>query len=308
MKTGMVAAPVSSGHKKARLQPGFRESENVMTDILSKTLPFGEPQMRVVDVTPEIARQWLDRNLGNRPIAVATVNAYVDEMKKGRWKMTGDAIRFSSSGKLIDGQHRLSAVLKSGIGIRSVVMTGLEDSIFNVIDTGRGRGKSDVLSIEYSLPASITKLLSTAAIIAYCYDHGFYSFKSKISNEDLAEYVRAHPALIRAAQYVHENVPHESPAPKSVAASFFFFAAALDEPRARIFLERFMVGAVLGASDNLLHLRNACFNARAARRPMQVPEIFGRLVKIWNSERRGKPIKYFGNVAIRADESFPQFL
>lgn len=279
-----------------------------MSAILSSLEDFGEPRTKIVAVGPELARKWLDRNMGNRPVSVATVVRYAEEMSKGRWKMTGDPVRFSTTGKLIDGQHRLHAVIKSGVTINVLVITDLQDSIFNVIDTGRGRGKADILSIEYGLPFETTKLLASAATIAYFYEHGAYSLKGALSHEDLAEHVRANPRLISSAQYVHDNVPRLSPAPKSIAAAFFFFASGLEEARAKMFVERFMVGTVLDANDNLLHLRNQCFNARAVRRPMQASDVFGRLVRIWNSERRGKPIKHYGNVSLREGEPYPQII
>lgn len=147
--------------------------------------------MKVVEVTPEMARQWLYRNLGNRPLTNAVVNRYARDMADGRWKMAGDPIRFSKTGKLIDGQHRLSAILKTGLTILCVVVTDLDDSIFNVIDTGRVRSKSDVIYIEHGLPVETSKLLSSSAMLAYCYSNELYSFKPSVTNDELAEYVRA---------------------------------------------------------------------------------------------------------------------
>lgn len=279
-----------------------------MSAILSNQALFGEPTMKVVTVTPDLARQWLERNMGNRPVALAVVTRYAEEMKAGRWKLTGDAIRFSNSGKLIDGQHRLHAIVKAGVAITCVVMTELDDSIFNVIDIGKSRVKSDVLYIEYGLPVETVKLVASSAQLAFFYDHEMYSFKGRISNEELLSYVRQHHGLIHAAQYLREHSPHEAPVPKSIFAAFYYFASALDESRAARFVERFMVGAVDDATDNLLHLRNLCFTQRAMRRPVGVREVFGRLIKIWNSERRNKPIRHFGNTSLRQDEVFPRFI
>ena len=264
--------------------------------------------MKMMDVTPSIARQWLARNMGNRPITASVVNRYARHMDGGKWKMAGDPIRFSKTGKLIDGQHRLTAIVKTGLTVPMVVLTGLEDAIFNVIDTGRARSKSDVLFIEHGLPVETSKLLSSSAALAYCYRNELYSFKPSITNEELSAFIRENSGLIAATQHVRENVPHESPAPKAIAVAFWFFASQLDQALADRFLERFMVGAVEGANDNLLHLRNACLNARANRRPLSTADLLGRLIKIWNAERRGKPIAYFNNTALRKDESFPRFI
>jgi len=279
-----------------------------MDEILNIDAPAVQPKMRVMQVTPDIARAWLQRNTGNRPFRRANANKVLNDIKRGGWKMTGDAIRFSKSGKLIDGQHRLTAVVESGITVETLVISGLDDEIFDVIDTGAKRGKSDVVAIEFDLGADMSRLVSSAAGMALHYERGFYSFRDGFENHEVLSYLRSNPALIFAAQHVRERVPHESPAPKSIAAMFWFFASRLDPLRADRFLERFMVGAVDGADDNLLHMRNALFSARAARRPIQTREIIGRLIKIWNSERKGKPIKYFNNTGLRADEAFPKFI
>lgn len=279
-----------------------------MQAILAPLDVVEQPKMKVVDVTPEMARQWLERNLGNRPITGAVVNRYARDMVSGRWKMAGDPIRFSKTGKLIDGQHRLTAILKTGVTVPCLVLTGLDDAIFNVIDTGRTRTKSDVVFIEHGLPVETSKLLSSSAMLVYAYENELFSFKPSVANDELSEFIRAHPRLISATQYVRENVPHASPAPKAVAVAFYYFASALDDGRAKRFLERFMVGAANGTDDNLLHLRNACFSGRVNRRPMHTADLFGRLVRIWNSERRGKPIRYFNNTVVRPDEAFPRFI
>jgi hypothetical protein len=279
-----------------------------MNDIFNASGIADEPKMKVITLTPDLARTWLQRNLGNRPIKKSNVVAISEQIKKGRWKMTGDAIRFSNTGKLIDGQHRLSAIVEAGIPVQTLVITGLADEIFDVIDTGSGRSKSDVVFIDFALTPAVAKLVSSSAGMAMQYEAGVYSFKGKVGNHELLTWVRNNTEIISASEYVIANVPHESPAPKSVACAFYFFAGKLDQDKAGRFLERFMVGAVDGPEDNLLHLRNFLMNARALRRPVQNSDIFGRMIKIWNAERKNKPIKHFNNTIVRSEQDFPKFI
>lgn len=266
------------------------------------------PSISVLDVTPELAREWLGRNMGNRPMRPGNLKKLTTALKTGKWRMTGDPIRFSITGKLIDGQHRLNAIVETGITAQCVVMSGLDDSIFDVIDSGATRSKSDVLFSEYGLPVETTKLLSSAAIIALQYEGGMHGFRANVPTTTLVDFVRERPGLLSSAVTIKGSVPHDSPAPKSIATAFHYYAFPLDAAACERFIERFMVGAVNGAADNLLHLRNQCYSGRASQRPLPTREIFGRLIKIWNSERRGKPIKHAGNTALRQDEAFPQFI
>ena len=71
-----------------------------------------------VMVSPEFARDVLERSFAsgftNRPLSKKTVKKYAEAMKKGGWVLNNDAICIDDSGALINGQHRLEAVIVSG--------------------------------------------------------------------------------------------------------------------------------------------------------------------------------------------------
>ncbi len=101
-----------------------------------------EQTFTIEEVTPAIASDWLERfNTDNfRPVSARRVDALALEMSLGRWEMNGDPVRFRSpDGVLIDGQHRLSAIVKSGVTCRMLVVRGLSDSVTATIDTGSRR-------------------------------------------------------------------------------------------------------------------------------------------------------------------------
>lgn len=279
-----------------------------MNAIVSNISLLGEPSMQVVSVTPEMARKWLGRNAGNRPLKTTHVGRLANAIRGGKWKLTGDPIRFSDTGKLIDGQHRLQAIVDAELPVQCVVMHGLNDDIFDVIDSGSPRSKADAVFIKYQLPVAKSGLLSSTANIAHQYASGSTSLRGKVATDDLLQFIDSNPDIIDAVNYIYDTTPHENPVAKSIAAAFYFFASRKDRQLADAYILRFMVGAVEGANDNLLYLRNFCFNARAARRPVQVGDIFGRLVIVWNSERRGKPIKHPHNIRVSAESAYPRFI
>ena len=69
-----------------------------------------KPSASLVYVTPDMAKRWLSKNTGNRPVKKAKVAQYARDMTEGRWEITGEAVKFAQSGRLIDGQNRLHAV------------------------------------------------------------------------------------------------------------------------------------------------------------------------------------------------------
>lgn len=99
---------------------------------------------KVVDVTPRMAREWLaERNSGNRPIRQQWVVFLASQMTKGRWEVA-QPIMFAADGRLLDGQHRLSAVVASGATVPMVVARGFDSNVFGVIDQGRNRSADDL--------------------------------------------------------------------------------------------------------------------------------------------------------------------
>lgn len=264
------------------------------------------PRISVVPITPETASHWLSRNIGNRPASQATVDRYAKAMINGAWKMAGDPIRFSKTGKLIDGQHRLHAIIQSGVTITCVVMRDLEDGVFDVLDSGRGRGKSDVLFIELGLPVEVCKILSSAAAMMLDYENGQYTFPARAEKREVVEFVKNNPLAIAAAEYAQTLPRRSPPVPRSVAAFFWFYASQRNREEANRFLERFMIGAVDGPNDCLLFLRNRCFSAAVDRRPLHRAQVIAALIRIWNAERRGNPIKHPQN-SLRKEETFPTF-
>ena len=109
-----------------------------------------EARTCIVDITPELAEKWLQRNTRNRKIRADRVERYADQMRDGEWIVSPDAIAFSYTGTLINGQHRLKAIqqLEKGEQARCIVATGLQPEAFKISDVGIKRTGADVLRVE----------------------------------------------------------------------------------------------------------------------------------------------------------------
>jgi hypothetical protein len=68
-------------------------------------------------------------------------------MRRGEWRETGEAIKFDENGQLRDGQHRLAAIVRSGITLKMTVVRGVIEEAFDVMDSGRSRSVTDVLGL-----------------------------------------------------------------------------------------------------------------------------------------------------------------
>lgn len=98
-------------------------------------------------ITPEIAADMLTRNEGNRPLRPRTWQGYAKDMLAGKWRQTHEAIAITASGQLINGQHRLTAVVHTGISqlFWVAVYDSTETAMDLPIDFGARRTISDIL-------------------------------------------------------------------------------------------------------------------------------------------------------------------
>src|ERR1700753_330097 len=111
--------------------------------------------LMVMKITPEIARAWLETNIHNRPVNETVIARYVEAMKSGQWERNGETIKFANTGALLDGQHRLKAVLQSGVTIETYVVFNLPPQVFDTIDTGRNRSIGDLLALDGEAHGSV---------------------------------------------------------------------------------------------------------------------------------------------------------
>ena len=68
-------------------------------------------------ITPEYAAKLLQINVANRPLTKRIVDWYAYQMSIGQWTISGQTISISDRGTLLDGQHRLAAIVKSGVSL-----------------------------------------------------------------------------------------------------------------------------------------------------------------------------------------------
>ncbi len=67
-----------------------------------------------VMITPAFAAELLNKNTENRPMSRHKVAKWVDQMETGKWKLTHQGVAISDAGVLLDGQHRLQAIVEYG--------------------------------------------------------------------------------------------------------------------------------------------------------------------------------------------------
>lgn len=97
-------------------------------------------------ITPEVAAAYLQKNVSNRPIQRMTVKNYARDMLNGKWELNEQGIGFYENGNLVNGQHRLSAVIEAGIPVEMYVTYNVPNNSF-IHDRGRGRTMKNILDM-----------------------------------------------------------------------------------------------------------------------------------------------------------------
>jgi len=141
----------------------------------------------VETITPKLAAEYLTHNTSNpRRLMDSVVRRYADDMKSGKWQSNGESIVFSKNGELRDGQHRLEAVVLSGVTVQMVVVRGVEDGT-TIYDVGAKRNVAQAVGA--------TRVEQTIAGCVCCGLYGANTAPAGI----VADYIVNHRAELNSA-------------------------------------------------------------------------------------------------------------
>ena len=247
-----------------------------------------------VNVTPELATQWLETQEGNRPIKQSVVEKYAMSMRDGEWAETGETIKFDIHEHLIDGQHRLFAVMEAELIIPFEVVWGLPTSARDRMDTGSIRSGSDVLGMHgVSYPRAVFPALGILkSYLAGQLPSIYYSGHHRISNAEAYDMFLRYPGIEHSAT-VTANIPMlRRLIPRSYAAFLHYIFAQTSAEANGTFWAKLVSGADLGRDDAVLHLRERLIANKSAmgRSKLDITTFLALSIKAWNGFRRGKPV------------------
>jgi hypothetical protein len=265
-------------------------------------------------VTPQIAQSWLEKRQlpkSNRRISALAVNRYVNAMLNGEWRLTPHGIIFDTEGYLIDGQHRLRAVVISQTEQEFWVYPHEPRDLFDVIDTGRARKAAQFLHA----PNSIT-LVGAARFLAVADNlvvprtpNAAYA---ELTNTMTFEVIRHWGVDLEEAARM-ANIARASRIPVSPFAAVMAQALRTEHKgRVPAFVEAIGTGYIapeenvdLGREHPVLRLRNAYtgYNSAAAKRTRSQP--YSLVVKAWNAYVENRKIRALG---WREDEKAPRVI
>lgn len=247
----------------------------------------------LVQVTPELAELWLARNLRNRKISQPSVNQYARNIEHDQWPFTGDPVRFSDNGDLLDGQHRLTAIHQTGRTLPLLVITGLHERTQAFMDGGRKRNAADTLAIR-ELPNYVA--VSSLVRLALLWNPGgiwepsrgtqLYGRYLQISTAEILDFAARHPEVHSAALRGVTAARLVPGARASVIGAAYLRARLLDDIfDVDAWFDSLETGANLTLGDPVLALRNGMM--RTAREGFNNPQVqqLWKVIRTWNASR-----------------------
>lgn len=120
----------------------------------------------IVNVTPQMAADWLSLNEDNRPLRRTTVDGLKAAFARGEYLQTHQGIAFSKAGKLLDGQHRLTAISELRDGLFPMLVSwGVAENAFQVMDIGVKRSPADALRMTDRRVVEVARLIGVMCMV-----------------------------------------------------------------------------------------------------------------------------------------------
>lgn len=273
-------------------------------DRAEKTLSKIKVQIETID--PARAAELLGTMVPNRNVRRFKVERYVRDMASGQWRLTGESIKLTGDGKVIDGEHRLRAVVKSGATIQSLVVYGVDIDDRVAMDTGAKRNLADHL--KFMGEVNVAEL-SAAINVLYCRNRGFYLKYVEVSHQELIDELHDHPE-IRSSLRVVKPVSRLLRIPVGICAALHYNMTELDRDDADDFWAKLYSAAGLGENDPVLVLRKRLEeNAVIRGKRLDRDYIHAFVVKAWNAYREGREISILRWARGGSNrESFPELV
>lgn len=277
-------------------------SKTISTSVISVDVETAESFLAKV-VVPEAGVTG-----ANRKASARIVQEYATEMLAGRWVLSHQGLAFNSRGTLVDGEHRMRAVILAAetdpdITVPFLVSFNVPDEATKAMDVGKRRLPSDFLTMEGEIN---TTSLAGVIRMGFCYDFVPYN-----GNESWTRY-RLTPAM--QSEYLEKN-PQVREALvdgnslrrlfKISAIGGFIFLADRDRPDVDVdeFLNGLRYGANLEKFDPALTLRDLMLNTRKGRGRFEAPEELALLIKAFNRWLAGDTYEI---LQFRGSEFYPR--
>ena len=231
----------------------------------ARGVPLSALGLRVslVEITPKLADLWWKTKNKNRSLHLAQLNKVKRALEHDRWEINGETIIFDAHGRLIEGQHRLKAVLDTNKSLWTLIVVGIDQDRFKTMGQGSKRSAGDILSIRGEKDA---RNLAAALRWVWRYEHKqMMNAHPLVTDDELADTIETHQEIVNSIPYGRDVKPHGILAPGMVTA-LHYLCSRVDSGQANAFFRRLGKGEELDAGHPILVLRNTLMKRGAGKK------------------------------------------
>lgn len=262
---------------------GGMTSDTLVAGVLSDA---GDEDVRMMTVTPDMAREWMQWNTGNRKIQQSHIQAIKRDIIAGNWMMNAQPICFTAdpnnppkgvTPRLLNGQHRLHAIIAADLPVEIPIAVGIPEEAFATYDIHAKRS-----SVEPGRNRVDTRVVSAAARLQWKEDNGYQLIGGKEGSptaSELMDIVRTHPGLEEAFPLSRRKGLVEI-ATSGVLTYFIYRITRENAGLAEEFLRGLETGAELKSGNPILGLRKMLAEEREDSRR---GEILNALLDGWSA-------------------------
>lgn len=262
--------------------------------------------VKIKKFTPQDAASILDNNnINNRAISKARIAEYSSAMSRGEWLFNGDSIRISDDGVLLDGQHRLTALLKSNTEQYFIVIENMKKNIGFTIDGGKNRTGGDSLTMQSGTPKHLAAAISGAIKLFQRHEKGLTMMTGgyeKLTNTQVVnKYIEQKPLIEKCCAWLNENVSRKGGIlSKSEMLAITMILSSADEADAFLFCNMVFCGIGINEICAQSHLRDYLLECKSKAKKSNQQQRLHSIIKVWNSVRSGRNMKSKGSVVFRS--------
>ena len=252
---------------------------------------------KVRTITPEQAQRWITRHetlakrdpaKRNRRLKKSLIYRYAADMAADRWHLNGETLKIGSDGRIIDGQHRLAACVKSDHSFRTLVVENVDDESFKTIDVGKVRTAGDLLYIDGHHSGA---LLGAALVNMWRWDLGegrsFQGWEKSPTKPEIFEVLEKYPKLEEGINRYHALRAFMSP---GLGAALVYILTERDHTMAELFFESLVTGLNLKATDPVYALRERLIKDRQ-QNPRPPASLTAEMVlRAWHATKKGEQL------------------
>ena len=224
-------------------------------------------QTKVETITPVKAQSILDRywvQERQRKLSETTIEDYARSMRSGQWILTHQGIAISTEEELIDGQHRLWAVIRSGVTVPMMVTKGIPHNgsgsgiyTIDAIDRGKERGIGQQLQLRHDVQNGNLVAAVSRGVLWLC----SASIKTMVGRFSVGNALRVMEIYGGEIRYAIEKRSRDHRVRNSFTIASAAFAMKACVPQIKDFYEKLTTGANISNGDPAMTCRRWLMNS-----------------------------------------------